>query len=192
MSCGTPIWSDLWHRGSCESAMAAVRPIHHHKNHSNPFADSLPPPPPPKSHKHPKNSSRMPSSTRPHSARDAAPDLFDAVRDTVVIRSHQDPPRTRPGRSQTAAYVFLHFHNAPLAPLLIHPRIPPSTSISRTPPRRSHSQDSAVVPRQSKSRSGKKGSKHADVIDLLDYTGVGPSAFQLSTPFLSFDLDPFF
>jgi len=174
--------------------MAAIHPIHHRKNHSNPFADSIPPPTPPKSHKHSKHSSRMPSSTRPHSARDAAaPDLFDAVRDTVLIRSHQDPPRTRPGRSQTAVYVFLHLHHAPLAPLLIHLRIPPSTSISRTtPPRRSHSQDSGNVPRQSKSRSAKKGSKHADVIDRLDYTGVGPSAFQISSPFLSFDLDPLF
>lgn len=36
------------------------------------------------------------------------PDIVDAVRDTVVFKHNPDPPRNRPGRSQTAAYVLVH------------------------------------------------------------------------------------
>ena len=63
----------------------------------------------------------------------------------------------------------------------IHRPLPPYYSNGRpqVPPRRSLSQDSTPVPpvpEKSKSkRSGKKGSTHADVIDRLDFTGVGPS-----------------
>ncbi|KAF8739324.1 hypothetical protein AX14_010097 [Amanita brunnescens Koide BX004] len=141
--------------------MAAVR-HHHRRSPSNPFADSPsaqhPPPPPPKSSKH-----SRPSSARMYSSRrDTAPDVVDAVRDTVVIRHGQDPPRTRPGRSQTAS-------------------TPPSGTLSHAPQRRSHSQDSAHAARQQRSRSGKKNSKHADAIDRLDYTGV--AMFHHDGPF---------
>jgi len=57
------------------------------------------------------------------------------------------------------------------------------------PPRRSLSQDSAPVPpvpekekTKSSKRSGKKNSTHADVIDRLDFSGVGPSASSFLPP----------
>jgi len=57
------------------------------------------------------------------------------------------------------------------------------------PPRRSLSQDSAPVPpvpekekSKSSKRSGKKNSTHADVIDRLDFSGVGPSASSFLPP----------
>lgn len=156
--------------------MAAVRQHHHRRSPSNPFADAPPaqhpPPPPPKSSR--PSSARM-ASSRP---RDAPPDIVDAVRDTVVFKHNQDPPRNRPGRSQTAAYVHRAFAHAHPTALLIRRRTPPSGSLSRAPQRRSHSQDSGHAARQQKTRSGKKGSRHADVIDRLDYTGVGLSAFS--------------
>jgi hypothetical protein len=57
----------------------------------------------------------------------------------------------------------------------------------QVPPRRSLSQDSTPVPpvpEKSKSakRSGKKNSTHADVIDRLDFTGVGPSTSSFLSP----------
>ncbi|KAF8640891.1 hypothetical protein AX17_000539 [Amanita inopinata Kibby_2008] len=157
--------------------MAAVHPQssrfhsqHHHKS-SNPFADSShqkPPPLPPKS----KHSSRMPA---PVSSKSGAParesnsiEIKEAVKETVVVRGHSDQsPRNRVGRSQTAVS-------------------PSATSNPKPSTRRSHSQDSGGIterPRQSgKSRSGKKGSQHADVIDQLDFTGVGPM-FHHDGPF---------
>ena len=162
--------------------MAAVRQNHHRRTPSNPFADApsaqQPPPPPPKSAKHSSKHSR------PSSARMASrpPDIVDAVRDTVIFKSNQDPPRNRPGRSQTAVYVLRAFAHALLTALLIRHRTPPSGSLSRAPQRRSHSQDSGHAARQQKTRSAKKGSRHADVIDRLDYTGVGLSAFSAPPP----------
>jgi hypothetical protein len=56
---------------------------------------------------------------------------------------------------------------------------PATSSGSRpqpTQPRRSHSSDSTPSDKSKHHRSKtKKGSMHADVIDRLDFTGVGPS-----------------
>jgi hypothetical protein len=54
--------------------------------------------------------------------------------------------------------------------------------------RRSQSEDSVLqaaaaldrAKTSGKSKSSKKGSRHADVIDRLDFTGVGPSAWLTS------------
>lgn len=54
---------------------------------------------------------------------------------------------------------------------------------SRPSGRRSQSEDSGHVtekPRSNGKSRPKKGSQHADVIDKLDFTGVGPSEFLLS------------
>lgn len=86
-------------------------------------------------------------------------DLTQAVRDTVTVES-----RNRMGRSQT--------------------QNPSSPKPSPTTAKRSQSQDSAQVvqdKKSGKSRS-KKGSQHADVIDRLDFTGVGPM-FHHDGPF---------
>jgi len=70
----------------------------------------------------------------------------------------------------------------------VHRPLSPHSSNGRpqVPPRRSLSQDSTPVPpvpEKSKSkRSGKKGSTHADVIDRLDFTGVGPSTSSFLSP----------
>ncbi|KAJ7783717.1 Pal1 cell morphology protein-domain-containing protein [Mycena maculata] len=84
-------------------------------------------------------------------------DIVEEVRDTVVVRGSP----TRMARSQTATTQNNPPRNAPqLGP-------------------RSLSQDSVPV---DKKKSSKKGSKHADVIDRLDYTGVGPM-FHHDGPF---------
>ncbi|KAH0590814.1 hypothetical protein H2248_000936 [Termitomyces sp. 'cryptogamus'] len=92
-------------------------------------------------------------------------DIADAVRDTVTVRG-----RTRVARSNTAQHVV------PLSPglSLTICRTPPAAA-SKHPARRSHSQES-------KGKKTKKGSQHADVIDRLDFTGVGPM-FHHDGPF---------
>ena len=71
---------------------------------------------------------------------------------------------------------------SPLLLLIIFGR--PPTSVSTRPPgKRSQSEDSNIVekPRTSKDKPrSKKGSQHADVIDRLDYTSVGPSMCPIS------------
>ncbi|KAF6766160.1 Pal1 cell morphology protein-domain-containing protein [Ephemerocybe angulata] len=89
-------------------------------------------------------------------------EVREAVRETVQYRPSGD--RNRPSRSQTTA--------APLNP--------------KPTSRRSHSEDRSPIqekPRSSgKPRSKTKNSQHADVIDRLDFTGVGPM-FHHDGPF---------
>lgn len=83
-------------------------------------------------------------------------DITEAVRDTVVVRDHNDSPRTRMGRSQTV--------------------VSPSNNNSHPSTKRSQSQDSGQINEKQRSTGkarGKKSSQHADVIDRLDFTGVG-------------------
>ncbi|EIW86783.1 hypothetical protein CONPUDRAFT_79017 [Coniophora puteana RWD-64-598 SS2] len=97
--------------------------------------------------------------------------VADAVRDTVQYRGppQDHPPRNRVGRSQTQA---------------------PNTSPQHRPPysgRRSQSQDSVLqaanaIEKSKPKQRGKKPSVHADVIDRLDFTGVGPM-FHHDGPF---------
>ena len=73
--------------------------------------------------------------------------------------------------------------------LFLHYRgVQTTTSTSSKPAavtsRRSHSQDSVIqvanaVEKARRAGKPKKGSSHADVIDRLDFTGVGPSEFIL-------------
>ncbi|ESK97902.1 yhr097c-like protein [Moniliophthora roreri MCA 2997] len=84
-------------------------------------------------------------------------EIEKAVRETVTVRGGH-----RIGRS--------------------HTQLPaPPAKQSAPSPRRSQSQDSApkVPPKSSK----KKGSQHADVIDRLDYSGVGGPMFHHDGPF---------
>ncbi|THH34141.1 hypothetical protein EUX98_g156 [Antrodiella citrinella] len=113
-----------------------------------------------------------PPKVPPKSTRMAnADNVADAVREVVTIRrvDPQSPPRNRVARSNTA--------------------LPPqSTSKPVAPtPRRSASQDSAPIPPEkdkgkSRRTAAKKGSSHADVIDRLDFSGVGPM-FHHDGPF---------
>ncbi|KAF9654311.1 hypothetical protein BDM02DRAFT_3182123 [Thelephora ganbajun] len=98
------------------------------------------------------------------SKRDTA---MENQREVTNARS-QDPYRSKPIRSQTQQSVGNGRSQVP-------------------PPRRSLSQDSAPVPpvpekSKSSKRSGKKGSTHADAIDRLDFSGVGPM-FHHDGPF---------
>ncbi|KAH0838256.1 hypothetical protein J3R83DRAFT_6512 [Lanmaoa asiatica] len=143
-----------------------------HRSYSDPFSDPvhqakpvprLPPEPPPKYPPHPKMASTNKQS--PH--RD---NIVEAVRDTVLVRSEQ-PSRIRTGRSQTVVT------NQPAGAL-------------RTHGRRSMSQDSVlhaanVLEKAKAKPRGKKGSVHADVIDRLDFSGVGPM-FHHDGPFDAF------
>jgi hypothetical protein len=103
-------------------------------------------------------------------------DIADAVKDTVLINQRQ-----RVGRSQTSAgsqYVYrlissnssTHFF-----PLSLDSRNDNARPLNG----RSQSQDSGTPNDKAKSSAtksrSKKGSQHADVIDRLDFTGVGPS-----------------
>ncbi|ETW87419.1 hypothetical protein HETIRDRAFT_407073 [Heterobasidion irregulare TC 32-1] len=98
---------------------------------------------------------------------------MDAVRDTVTVRTSDHPSRSRPSRSQSTAPPT---HSNPSRPL-------------PAPARRSHS-DESVPPAASadkskanaRTRTAKKPSVHADVIDRLDFSGVGPM-FHHDGPF---------
>ncbi|TFK77161.1 hypothetical protein BDN72DRAFT_830326 [Pluteus cervinus] len=154
--------------------MAAVQSQPRLSQPSDPFVDPAvphrpPPPPPPKS----KHSSKMstPAAAPPVSSKDPNPhDITEAVRETVTVRGNADSsPRTRVGRSQTT----------------LNPAS--SSTAARPSGRRSQSQDSAPTPEKEKQKSSgksrsKKGSQHADVIDRLDFTGVGPM-FHHDGPF---------
>ncbi|KAF9237309.1 hypothetical protein BU15DRAFT_48757 [Melanogaster broomeanus] len=142
-----------------------------HRSYSDPFSDPihpskpvprLPPEPPPK-YPH----SKMATTNKLSSHRDPT---LDALRDTVTVqaRSSEQSSRSRSGRPQTST--------------------PCSSSAPRpTHGRRSMSQDSvlraanALEKAKGKPR-GKKGSVHADVIDRLDFSGVGPM-FHHDGPF---------
>ncbi|KAF9229219.1 hypothetical protein BS17DRAFT_771193 [Gyrodon lividus] len=141
-----------------------------HRSYSDPFSDPiqtakpiprLPPDPPPKYPPY----SKMPTTNKHSAHRD---NILDSVRDTVQVRSSEQSSRNRMGRAQTSA--------------------PQSASPARPiHGRRSMSQDSvlhaanALDKAKSKPR-GKKGSVHADVIDRLDFSGVGPM-FHHDGPF---------
>lgn len=152
-----------------------------HRSYSDPFSDPgpvhqkpvprLPPEPPPKYPPH----SRMASANK-LPPRD---NILDAVRDTVQFKSSEQPPRSRTGRSLTVVGSVSFFSS------LLNPHPPSKNSnqpagAPRTHGRRSMSQDSvlhaanALEKAKAKPR-GKKGSAHADVIDRLDFSGVGPS-----------------
>ncbi|PCH33714.1 hypothetical protein WOLCODRAFT_135278 [Wolfiporia cocos MD-104 SS10] len=130
------------------------------------------PPPPPKVPPKSSSSTRKPN----HSSAMDRNGITEAVRETVQLRSTDQGPRTRMGRSNTE-----------MAP---HPSSRPSTA----PSRRSHSQDSSMnapagmerTRSDGRTRTGstaaKKGSSHADVIDRLDFSGVGPM-FHHDGPF---------
>ncbi|KAJ7293515.1 Pal1 cell morphology protein-domain-containing protein [Mycena rebaudengoi] len=103
---------------------------------------------------------RAPPPPPPKKHRQQKPkDIVEEVRDTVQLRTSP----TRMNRSQTATG-------------------PQNTSSPRTAPQlgpRSVSHDSGP---DKKSKPRKKGSQHADVIDRLDFTGVGPM-FHHDGPF---------
>ncbi|KAI0778281.1 hypothetical protein BD413DRAFT_465919 [Trametes elegans] len=134
---------------------------------AQPASRRHPPPPPPKVVARPQTQRQYPP--QPGNRQN----IMDAVRDTVTVRGTTDQsPRTRMGRSQTELP-------------------PPSTNVRPAAPpisRRSQSQDSvARAGNMEKSKSSgrprpKKGSSHADVIDRLDFSGVGPM-FHHDGPF---------
>ena len=142
---------------------------------SNPFADA-PPPLPPKqtapSRRQQQHQSYQPprSNTRTDPSHTHHPS-----------RSTDTPSRTRPNRSQTTgpSYVIsLSFFPAlvDFLNLISSTGVNPTSRPQPTPARRSHSSDSVPSDKTKAHRSkGKKGSVHADVIDRLDFTGVGPS-----------------
>lgn len=114
----------------------------------------------------------------------------------TTTRSTSDQPRNRVGRSQTqvSPYVYKSLPSRyPTFSQSIHASLDRPMAVRPAPPpaRRSLSQDSvaqqaaADKAKSSSRRNGpqKKGSSHADVIDRLDFSGVGgPSASH----FLSF------
>ncbi len=167
--------------------MAAVHPIRQPSRvpQPDPFGDPVPrssttkkqrpapPPPPPKTN-------RMPPS-----ANSSNNDITEAIRDTVVVRSSTDSPsRPKPHRSATQGSVPL---GAVSMPYHYSPSSSSAAAVSATRPASKRAQtddtvDIAEKPRTSgKSRgTGKKGSQHADVIDRLDFTGVGPSMYLIT------------
>ncbi|KAF5313210.1 hypothetical protein D9619_003493 [Psilocybe cf. subviscida] len=145
--------------------MAAVKQHSRMRSASDPFSDPAnqvrttasskrqAPPPPPKQAQQPTKVSASRNSS--------SNDITEAVRDTVVLRTDQ----SRPSKSS---------------------RPPPSSApvASRPSGKRSQSEDVTEKPRSGKARppNAKKGSQHADVIDRLDFTGVGPM-FHHDGPF---------
>ncbi|KAI0283340.1 Pal1 cell morphology protein-domain-containing protein [Russula aff. rugulosa BPL654] len=130
---------------------------------SNPFSEA-PPPLPPKQTAPSRRQQQHQSFQPPRSNT-----RTDPSHTHHPSRSTDTPSRTRPNRSQTTG--------------------PASTTVNTTsrpqppPARRSHSSDSAPSDKTKAHRSkGKKGSVHADIIDRLDFTGVGPM-FHHDGPF---------
>jgi hypothetical protein len=175
--------------------MAAVghtstRPRSRSRSASDPFSDPhhRAPPPPPKS-----SANHQTMTSTAVATRSAAPhnNIVEAVRDTVTVR---DSPRNRMGRSHTsAAYVGPLCSFSHRSPSSLSSPVPQSTNTRQIPQpisRRSQSEDSVLqaaaaldrAKTNGKSKTSKKGSRHADVIDRLDFTGVGPSALFLSLP----------
>lgn len=108
--------------------------------------------------------------------------LEAAVREAVTVRP-VDSPRARVARSQTG-YVVLNSSSSSIDSI-DNSGVQTSASSSKPSPasRRSYSQDSvtqtaniADKSRKAGKSGTKKGSSHADVIDRMDFTGVGPSA----------------
>ena len=144
------------------------------------YSRSAPNPPPPQVP--PKQPKQVVKKSRQHlDARD--PRMLEAaVRESVTVRK-ADSPRAKVGRSQTGL-VFLNSSNSSVNSVP-HSGVQTSASSSKPSPvasRRSYSQDSVtqtanVVEKTRRTgKSGpKKGSSHADVIDRMDFTGVGPS-----------------
>ncbi|KAI0033432.1 hypothetical protein K488DRAFT_9327, partial [Vararia minispora EC-137] len=122
------------------------------------LSQPAPPPPPPK------QPSSRPTTARPQPSSRTSNDIMHAVRDTVTVRPPDHAPRARPARSQTA---------------VTQPQ-PPRPSNGQ----RSMSSDSAPRPADKPRHKSKKtsGSMHADVIDRLDFSGVGPM-FHHDGPF---------
>ncbi|TFY82327.1 hypothetical protein EWM64_g1685 [Hericium alpestre] len=169
---------------------SSVRRSHsRHRSQSDPFSDPLyaappsAPIPPPKHYPASRHAARPSTADRPrhrdrdHRDRDkdrSKDRVMEAVKDTVTVRNADLPPRTRPSRSQTSA--------PPSHTTSTHARPPPTVT------RRSHSED--TVPQHAAADKGKsngkkapkKGSVHADVIDRLDFTGMGPM-FHHDGPF---------
>ncbi|KAI0788494.1 Pal1 cell morphology protein-domain-containing protein [Abortiporus biennis] len=171
--------------------MAVSKQHHRHRSSSDPFSDPTtisyssygvptlaknahqshrPPPPPPKGP--PKTApGRYQSQMAAQVARDTP---TDALRDIVTVRhveSNSTNPRAHVSRSQT--------------------QVPSASNVQRPvpgPTRRTISQDGATRPNNAAdkakgtSRKPKKGSSHADVIDRLDFSGVGPM-FHHDGPF---------
>ncbi|KAJ6621677.1 Pal1 cell morphology protein-domain-containing protein [Mycena sp. CBHHK59/15] len=107
---------------------------------------------------HPRSPPPPPPKKAPRLPQARTKDIVEEVRDTVQVRG--SPARV--SRSQTS-----------------NPPNPASRNAPQLGPR-SLSQDS--VPTEKKSKSRKKSSQHADVIDRLDFTGVGPM-FHHDGPF---------
>ncbi|KAI9462492.1 hypothetical protein BJY52DRAFT_1257264 [Lactarius psammicola] len=128
---------------------------------SNPFSD--PPPLPPKQVAPSRRQYQQP----PHQSSKSNPRV-DPSQAHRPSRPTDPSPRTRPSRSQTTG------------------PSPPANTSSRSQPaptRRSHSSDSVPSDKAKHHRSKtKKSSIHADVIDRLDFTGVGPM-FHHDGPF---------
>ncbi|KAH8120186.1 Pal1 cell morphology protein-domain-containing protein [Phellopilus nigrolimitatus] len=163
------------HRSSHSS-----RPVHQRaRSSSDPFLDPIYPAPHlsydnsyPRSAQAPQvPPKQVKKSTRHYDTRDHRM-LEAAVRDTVTVRTTDQSPRAKISRSQTGG-------------------VQTSASGSKHAPptsRRSYSQDSvtqsanAAEKARKSGKPAKKGSSHADVIDRLDFTGVGPM-FHHDGPF---------
>lgn len=112
---------------------------------------------------------------------------MDNQRESPSTRN-QDPHRAKPIRSQTQQTVRSvdHFSILRFGEYSLSLSSHPSNGRPVLPPRRSLSQDSTPVPpvpeKSKSSKRGKKGSTHADVIDRLDFSGVGPSTSSFLSP----------
>jgi hypothetical protein len=119
-------------------------------------------------------------------------DLISAVRDSVTVRSPTDP-RAKMSRSHTAYVLFSILQSLLLFLNVISNSSGPTANVAPTRTRRSHSTDGAATPppvdksgKPPRAKATKKASMHADIIDRLDFSGVGAA----STSFPDF-ISPF-
>ena len=160
------------------------------RSHSDPFSDPnainhRAPLPPPKQHYYSSNMSATAT------ARANPPPLADAIRDTVTVNRDYSPRKAVRANTTIPTLValpsslsFLRLSLSYVSYLILYRCSYAPASGGRSTPannKRSVSQDSvtqaAAAVERAKTKNGrpKKGSQHADVIDRLDFTGVGPS-----------------
>ena len=177
--------------------MALSSRPHRHRSPSDPFSDPpaisyssygvptlsrnappqhrQPPPVPPKGQSKPSSNSKS------HTKQAMPAEVVQ------TSRTSNESARIKMNRSQTqqSAYVTTNLASRTFADMTHHASLRRSSTakVSQTTPRRSLSQDSVLRAANNVEKGKtttrrpptKKGSSHADVIDRLDFSGVGPS-----------------
>lgn len=109
-------------------------------------------------------------------------DMLSAVRESVTVKPVTDPARSKTGRSHPP-YAFRVIFSSSSFLMLSYSSSPGTVTPPRS--RRSASSDSVPPPvdksgKPPRPKASKKASMHADIIDRLDFSGVGAASMSFS------------